>query len=50
MENRGGFRNFMGVNLIYGVIGYVCVINKFFFEKYMDYKVGGDCRDDWLIV
>lgn len=50
MENRGGLRNFMGVNSTYGAIGHACVTNKPLLEKYMDYKVGGDCRDDWLIA
>lgn len=47
-ENRGGLKNFMGVNATYGAIGHACVTNKILLEKYMDYDVGEYCKDDWV--
>jgi hypothetical protein len=49
-ENRGGFKNFMGVNASSGAIGHACVRNKRLLEKYMDYDVGEVCRDDWVVA
>ncbi|KAG0630664.1 hypothetical protein M758_1G194900 [Ceratodon purpureus] len=49
-QNRGGAKNFMGVNATYGTIGHACVSNKPLLEKYMDYDVGEVCRDDWVIA
>lgn len=49
-ENYVGKMNMFGIERVYNMIGYVCVLMKLELEKYMDYDVGVYCDDDWSLV
>lgn len=46
-ENRLGKLNILGANGTYTTIGHACVLMKKELEIYMNYDIGGYCKDDW---
>eukprot|EP01018_Ginkgo_biloba_P018306 Gb_24106 [translate_table: standard] len=49
-ENRLGKVNLLGTNGIYTTIGHACVLMKKELEEYMNYDIGGYCKDDWNLA